>query len=129
MSSYAVEKNLPIFKRNVVISQNEKFYIQGKIGSDSFLGVMNSTPRKEYFAYIESYKGIHDMFRIGKISYLLVNKFKLNDGDSILIEVIPNKCGGIIYYSEYVPSYSSSFLKFTDDEARMSFLEWIKFIK
>lgn len=128
MSSYAVERNLPIFKRNVVIKQDERYYIQGKVGSDSFLGVMNSTPRKDYYAYIESYNGKEGIFKIGKIEYTKVNKAKLIEGDSILIEVIPNKSNGIIFFSEYVPSYSASNLKFTNEEVRMTFFEWIKFI-
>jgi hypothetical protein len=137
MSSYAVERNLPIFKKNRVIkqasvcrniTQDERFYIQGKIDSDTFLGVMNSTPRKDYYAYIDSYKGKEGIFRIGKLEYTKVNKLKLIEGDSILIEVIPNKIGSIIFFSEYVPSYSGSNLKFTNEDVRMTFFEWLKFI-
>ena len=128
MVSYAVERNLPLFKRDRVVSQEDKFYIQGKIGSDNFLGVMNSTPRKEYFAYVESYNGKEGVFKLGKIEYTKVNKLKLVDGSSISIEVIPNKSGGIIHYSEYVPSYSASHLKFSEEELKMSMIEWIKFV-
>lgn len=138
MSSYAVERNLPIFNKKTVIKQEDKvgnirYYIQAKVGSDSFLGFMSNTPRREYFAYIEKYNDKEGFFRIGKIEYTKVNTLKLSDGDSILIEVIPNrektKCGfGVLYTTEYVPSYSGSNLKFTNEDIQMSFVEWLKFM-
>jgi hypothetical protein len=124
MVSLAVERNLPIFKKNIVIQHDDKFYVNGKVGSDNFLGFMNSTPRKDYFAYIDIFNDKSGVFKIGKIEYTKVNKLKLIDGDSILIEVIPNKSGGIIF-PEYVPAYSSSYVKFTN-EIRMSFFNWVK---
>lgn len=128
MSSYAVERNLPIFKKNDVVRQEDRFYIKGKISSDSFLGVMCSTPRKEYFAYIESHNGKSGRYKIGRLEYSKVNKLKLNDGDNILIEVVPNEDKGIIFRSEYIPSYSSCNLNFTDKKIKLSFLEWLNFI-
>lgn len=138
MSSYAVERNLPIFNKKQVIRQedslgNIRYYLQAKVGSDSFLGVMNSTPRKEYFAYIEKYNDKDGFFRLGKIEYTKVNSLKLSDGDFILIEMIPNrektKNGfGILYSTEFVPSYSGSNLKFTNEDIKMSFVEWLKFL-
>lgn len=138
MSSYAVERNLPIFNKKQIIRQedrlgNVRYYIQAKLGSDSFLGVMSNTPRKEYFAYITKFNDREGFFRIGKLEYTKVNSLKLSDDDTILVEVIPNrektKCGfGILYSSEFVPSYSGSNLKFTNEDIKMSFVEWLKFL-
>ena len=128
MSSYAVERNLPIFKSENVIKQHDNFFIKAKVGSDNFLGVMLATPRKEYFAYIDSHNDKKGPFKLGKIEYTKVSKLKLDEGDIILIEVIPNKNNGVASYSEFVPSYSPYSLKFTNRMPKLSFSDWLSFI-
>jgi hypothetical protein len=121
--SYAVQHNLPIFPKNQVISYNGKFYINAILGHETYLGVMNTSPRKDYFAVINSYNGKDGYFKIGRLD--LVDVTKKIKKDSILIEVIPNIYGGIIDFTEYIPKMKSGYLAFRAEDVRMTFFEWV----
>ncbi len=124
--NYAIEHNLPIFNKSEVFPYNGKYYVNAKIGYNSFLGCMNPTPRKDYCAFIESFNGRKGIFNIGRLDSIMVNKYK---GDEIMIEAIPNKNGSIIYTSEFVPKVKLGYLPFiSPKEMTMTFVKWIKFM-
>lgn len=123
--SHAVQHNLPIFQMDQVIPIGGKYYINATLGSENYLGFMNTSPRKDYFAFINSYNGKEGQFRIGRLDLVEVTK-KIKK-DSILIEVIPNRYGGVVDFTEYVPKMKGGYLV-VRDEIKMSFFNWVKFI-
>jgi hypothetical protein len=128
--SYAVQHNLPIFDNKQVIPYNGKYYINARMGFEKFLGVMNTSPRRDYYAYLDEFKGLDGFVKIGRLDLSDVTKkmSKKND-DSILIEVIPNKYDNIIDFGEFVPKMRAGYLTFSAEEVKMSFFEWMSSIK
>ena len=147
--SLAVKHNLPIFYLNPLDSEqlieipnisynndlviNNRFYIKAFVGFETYLGVMNTSPRKDYFAYIKEYKGKSGQFKIGRLDYADVTKEVKND--SICIEVIPNEYGDITDFTEFVPRIKSGYLVFTTKlnryfiEEKRTFIDWVRKIK
>lgn len=125
--NYAIEHNLPIFNKSQVFPYNDKYYINAKVGYHSFLGCMNTTPRKDFYAFVDKFNEKEGLFNIGRLDSIMINKY--NGGVEIMVEVIPNKNGSIIYTSEFVPKLKGGYLPFiSPKEMSMSFLEWIKFM-
>lgn len=120
--SYAVEHNLPIFSKKEVIPSNGRFYISAGVGNEKYLGYMNSSPRKDYFAFINR----NGVSKIGRLDLMDANK-KIKK-DQVLIEVIPNKYGTFVDYTEYVPKIKSGYLVFSTEDVEISFIEWLKFL-
>lgn len=125
--SYATQHNLPIFSKKDVVSRNDRYYINATVGFETYLGVMNTSPRKDYFAVVNSFNGKDGKFKIGRLDLMDVSK-KIKK-DSILIEVIPNKYGNIVDFTEYSPKMKSGYLVFSTEEIKMTFFDWVKFIK
>lgn len=123
--SHAVQHNLPIFSKNQVITFGGKYYINATLGFETYLGFMNTSPRKDYFAFINSYNGKEGQLRIGRLD--LVEVTKRIKKDSILVEVIPNRYGGVVDFTEYVPKMKSGYLT-VRDEVKMSFFNWVRFM-
>jgi hypothetical protein len=111
--SYAVQHNLPIFSKDRVIEYNDKYYISATIGSESYLGFMKTSPRKDYFALIDINRNgrFEGSYRIGRLDTMDVSR-KVKKSWKILVEVIPNKYGNFSDFSEYVPKMRSGYLEF-----------------
>lgn len=121
--SYAVQHNLPIFDKKQVIPCDGKYYINASVGFETYLGVMNTSPRKDYFASIDVFNDKEGKFKIGRLDLMdVVKKIKK---DSILIEVIPNRYGDILDFTEFVPKMKAGYLVFRVDEVKKSFFEWV----
>lgn len=124
--SYAVQHNLPIFHKRQVIPYNGKYYINATVGFETYLGFMNTSPRKDFYAFIDKFNDKEGVFKIGRLDYMDVSKRVKKD--SILVEVIPNKYGSIVDLNEYVPKLKSGYLSFTTEEVKLTFVEWISFM-
>ena len=128
--THAVQHNLPIFSKREVLPLNGKFYINASIGFETYLGVMNTSPRRDYFAFIDKYNGRNGEFKIGRLDLMdVTKKVKKN---SVLLEVVPNTLSKNIDFnkvSEFVPRMKSGYLVFSTEEVKMSFFDWIKFTK
>jgi hypothetical protein len=124
--SYATQHNLPIFSKRQVFPLNGKYFISANLGYETYLGFMNTSPRKDYFAFIDSYNDKSGQFKIGRLD--LMDVAKRIKKDDILIEVIPNKYGSIVDSTEFVPRMKSGYLVFTTGEVKMSFFDWVRFM-
>lgn len=124
--SYAVQHNLPIFPKKQVFPVNGKYYISASLGYETYLGIMNTTPRKDYFAFVSKFNEKEGQFKIGRLDSMdVMKRIKKNE---ILIEVIPNRYGGIVDMTEFVPRMKSGYLLFTTQEVEMSFFDWVRFM-
>ncbi len=124
--SYAVQHNLPIFPKKQVFPVNGKYYISASLGYETYLGVMNTSPRKDYFAFVSSFNDKDGQFKIGRLDSMDV--MKRIKKDEILIEVVPNRYGGIIDMTEFVPRMKSGYLSFSTQEVKMTFFDWVRFM-
>jgi len=124
--SYAVQHNLPIFPKRQVMPYNGKYFINASVGFETYLGYMNTSPRKDYYAFIDKFNDKEGQFKIGRLDSMDV--LKRVKTDNILIEVIPNKYGSIIDCTEFVPKLKSGYLSFSTEEVKMTFVEWINFM-
>jgi hypothetical protein len=124
--SYAVQHNLPIFPKRQVFPLNGKYYINANLGFETYLGVMNTSPRKDYFAFIGKFNEKEGQFKIGRLDSMDV--MKRIKKDEILIEVIPNRYGSIVDTTEFVPRMKSGYLLFNTQEVEMSFFDWVRFM-
>ncbi len=109
-----------------VFPLNGKYYISANLGFETYLGVMNPSPRKDYFAFIGKFNEKEGQFKIGRLDSMDV--MKRIKKDEILIEVIPNRYGDIIDTTEFVPRMKSGYLLFTTQEVEMSFFDWVRFM-
>jgi hypothetical protein len=127
--SQAVQHNLPIFSKKEVIINNGRYFIDAFIGYESYLGIMNTSPRRDYFAFIRDFNGKNGQFKLGRLDISDINKKVKSDVDSILLEVVPNKYGSYNEMSEFIPKMKSGYLCFSTEKVTMSFFDWIKFLK
>lgn len=121
--SYAVQHNLPIFHKNQVTPSDGKFYINAIVGFESYLGVMNTSPRKDYFASID----VGGQLKIGRLDS--VDVMKKIKKDSIFVEVIPNRYGTIDDFTEFIPKMKAGYLVFSTIDIELTFFDWLRFLK
>lgn len=128
--SHAVQHNLPIFNKSQVIPYNGKFYTEICVGFDTYLGCMRTSPRKDYFAFLNEFNGFKGTIRIGRLDSMDILRKKVevstvSPSTKILIEVIPNRYDSIIDLTEFVPKMKAGYLTFRSEEVRMTFFEWV----